>query len=97
MNICAAYNELINIGIMISNEDYTSVIIRSLPKSYSNYISHLSAAAHLLGKTMVPETIMTYLLEEYDRQLTLRPKGEKLEDRNQALAAYPAGKAKWQR
>ena len=73
-NICAAHDELINVGITITDKDYTSVMIRSLPKLYSDHISHLSAAAHLVGKKMDPDTMMIYIVEEYDR-LSLEVQG----------------------
>ena len=59
--------ELAAVGVSLSDDKYTSTIIRSLPAHYANYIAHLSASAHLLQKTLKPDDTMRYLTQEYDR------------------------------
>jgi len=59
--------ELAAVGVSLSDDEYTSTIIRSLPAHYANYIAHLSASAHLLKKTLKPDDTMRYLTQEYDR------------------------------
>ena len=58
--------ELAAVGVSLSDDEYTSTIIRSLPAHYANYIAHLSASAHLLEKTLKPDDTMRYLTQEYD-------------------------------
>ena len=59
--------ELAAVGVSLSDDEYTSTIIHSLPAHYANYIAHLSASAHLLQKTLKPDDTMRYLTQEYDR------------------------------
>ena len=59
--------ELAAVGVSLSDDEYTSTIIRSLPAHYANYIAHLSASAHLLKQTLKPDDTMRYLTQEYDR------------------------------
>ena len=61
------HEELAAVGVSLSDDEYTSTIIRSLLAHYANYIAHLSASAHLLKQTLKPDDTMRYLTQEYDR------------------------------
>ena len=60
-DLCAA-------GVSITDAERSSIITNSLPTGYSSYVSHLSAAAHLMGKSLDTDTLTSYLLQEHDRQ-----------------------------
>ena len=83
------WEELASVGVAIDNKEYTSVIIKSLPKEYASFVSSLAASAHLIGKALDPDTMKTYLLEEYDNQLIFS-KPEKSKEKDVALATYPS-------
>ena len=65
------WEELASVGISIDNKEYTSIIIKSLLKEYASFVSSLAVAAHLVGKSLDPDTMKSYLLEEYNNQLIL--------------------------
>jgi hypothetical protein len=86
------WEELASVGISIDDKEYTSIIIKSLPKEYAGFVSSLAAAAHLVGKALDPDTMKAYLLEEYDNQLIFS-KTEKTKEKDAALTTYPSTKS----
>ncbi|KAG6328553.1 hypothetical protein ID866_10536, partial [Astraeus odoratus] len=52
------HEELAAVGVSLSDDEYTSTIICSLPINYTNFIAHLSVSAHLLQKTLIPDDVM---------------------------------------
>ncbi|EGN94826.1 hypothetical protein SERLA73DRAFT_77559 [Serpula lacrymans var. lacrymans S7.3] len=60
------WEQLSSAGVHLSIKDKSSIVMRSLPPAYASFISSLSAAAHMNGKTVDPETLITYLLQEYN-------------------------------
>ncbi|KAI6137306.1 hypothetical protein F5141DRAFT_1209639 [Pisolithus sp. B1] len=59
--------ELAAVGVSLSDDEYTSTIICSLPTHYATFIAHLSASAHLLKQTLKPDDVMCYLTQEFDQ------------------------------
>jgi hypothetical protein len=97
----AMHADLSAVGVKIDDAEYASVIMKSLPKTYASYLSTLSASAHLLNKTLDPDAMITYLLDESDRQKIFNgaPKGEQVKEKDVALSASasPGGKRKGKR
>jgi hypothetical protein len=86
------WEDISSSGVVISDEEHASIITNSLPTSYSAYVSHLSAAAHLLNKKLDTEMLTAYLLQEHDRQRL--PRGDKSKDKSKdvALSAFQDNK-----
>ncbi len=58
--------ELAIVGVQISDDDYRSTIVQSLPRSLAAFAASLLAAARLhdsLHKTIEPETLIAVLYE----------------------------------
>jgi len=87
--------ELVQVGVVISDSDYLSTIISSLPVSLSSFASAQLAAARMFAmtKTIKPDVLMSLLMEEAERQKAQQvrraPKIGKNEDEtpNEALGA----------
>ena len=87
--------ELVQVGVVISDSDYLSTIISSLPVSLSSFASAQLAAARMFAamKTIEPDVLMSLLMEEAERQRVQQvrraPKNGKNEDEtpNEALGA----------
>jgi len=61
--------ELAQVGVRISDEDYLSTIISSLPNALSNFASmQMSWTLQQTSQPMDANTLMTMLLQEADRQ-----------------------------
>jgi len=87
--------ELVQVGVVISDSDYLSTIISSLPVSLSSFASAQLAAARMFAvtKTIEPDVLVSLLMEEAKRQKAQQvrraPKNGKNEDEtpNEALGA----------
>jgi hypothetical protein len=91
-DIRTANAQLASVGVKIEDSEYSSTIMKSLPRSYANHLSSLSAAARMMGKTLDPNSIMMYVLEEYERQRILeQPKPEKAKETAFATQPGPSG------
>ncbi|KAF5378320.1 hypothetical protein D9615_008779 [Tricholomella constricta] len=96
------YEKLATVGVEISDTDYRSTILSSLPISLSNFASGQLAGArqYTASKTIAPDALISMICEESDRQRAQRtrraPVKSKDGDRNEAMAFTP-GKAnpKW--
>jgi len=62
--------ELAQVGVDIENKDYLSTIVGSLPFALSNFASSQLTAARMFSttKTIDPDTLISLLVEESDRQ-----------------------------
>ena len=70
--------ELAQVGVKISNEEYLSTIISSLPDSLANFaLMQMAWTLQLTSKSMDAGTLMTMLLQEVERQ-NLRSQRHKL-------------------
>jgi hypothetical protein len=94
--------ELAQVGVTISNEDYLSTIISSLPDTLSNFASmQMSWTLQQTSKPIDPSALMTMLLQEAERQILRAQKRKqgvskgKEEEKGEALAVgtdKPKGK-----
>src|SRR6266508_3196828 len=62
--------ELAQVGVDIENKDYLSTIVGSLPFALSNFASSQLTVARMFSttKTIDPDTLISLLVEESDRQ-----------------------------
>ncbi|KAJ8501985.1 hypothetical protein ONZ45_g11958 [Pleurotus djamor] len=59
--------ELAMMGVIISDDDYRSTILQSLPTGISNFTSNQLAMAKLLGHQVDPDALISLISEESDR------------------------------
>ena len=61
------YQQLKGMGEKISESDFTTLILTSLPKSYWPLINTISLQNHAnTSKPLKPSTVMESILEEFD-------------------------------
>jgi hypothetical protein len=60
-------------GTIVDDEDYTAIVIRSLPDSYRPMISALEAAAGYLSKVVTAQELITTVNVEYEHRLLHNP------------------------
>ena len=77
-------------GESLTENDYYTIIMGSLPTSYDSYISALNATSSVLGTHLSPEDLMLSLTEEYECR-TLKSKGKGKDDK-MAFYSNDAGK-----
>ena len=62
---------LAGMGVKVADEDYTAIIMGSLPESYRPTLSAISANARMNAKSITPNDLIQVITEEYEhRQLT---------------------------
>lgn len=71
-NLRVKREELASVGVEITEQDYRSTIISSLPYSLANFASAQLAAARMFAtsKTIDPDALISLISEEYERQRT---------------------------
>ena len=77
--------DLIGMGADPGDENFTAIILGSLPPSYDPYLSAITATSTILGKTLSPDDLIRGLNEEADRR-SLKNKSKK-DDRDIAFSA----------
>ena len=86
----AMREDLASIGGSISDEDFTSIILSSIPQSYDSYIAAIMATSSLLDKTLSPTNLIDAICDEADRRTIKNPKFKKKDEQD---AAYVAGQS----
>ena len=71
-NICTHFENLRNLreqlagmGKLISNEDYTDILLTSLPASYNSSCSSISNSTHLGSKSLTADVFESLILDEF--------------------------------
>ena len=77
--------DLASMGETLTNADFYSIIMGSLPSSYDQYLSALNATSSVLGKQLSADDLMLTITEEYECR-NLKSKG-KAKDENAAFHA----------
>jgi hypothetical protein len=77
--------DLASMGESLTENDFYSIIMGSLPPSYDPYLSALNATSSVLGTHLSAEDLMLSITEEYERR-ALKSKNGKKDDN----AAYSA-------
>src|SRR5277367_1911181 len=80
--------ELASLGTSLSKPDFTATIFGSLPKSYDQFLSAVTATASVLKQDLDPEYLMQMIIDEFDHR-SIRPGASK--DKAQDVAFF-AGK-----
>ena len=69
-NIRTMREELSSLGAVISEEDFSAIILGSLPKTYDQFLSAVTATASVLKQELQPEDLIQAIIDEYDRRST---------------------------
>src|SRR5271168_88594 len=85
----AMREDLASMGGSILDEDFTSIILGSIPPSYDTYIAAITATSSLLDKTLSPTNLIDAIRDEADRRTIKNPKPKKEEHD----AAFVAGQS----
>lgn len=80
---------LASMGETLTDEDFYSIIMGSLPPSYDSYLSALNATSSVLGKQLTADDLMLTITEEFERR-NLKSKGKGKEEN----AAFHTGDSK---
>ena len=62
--------ELASLGMSLSEQDFSAIILGLLPKSYDQFISAVTTTASVLKQELNPKDLMQTIINEYDRQST---------------------------
>ena len=62
--------ELASLGTILGEQDFSATILGSLPKSYDQFLSAVTATASVLKKDLNPEDLMQTIIDKYDRRST---------------------------
>ena len=62
--------ELASLGTILSEQDFSAIILGSLPKSYDQFLSAVRATASVLKQDLDPEDLMQTIIDEYDQRST---------------------------
>src|SRR5271168_228940 len=89
-NIRNMREELASLGTTLSEPDFSAIILGSLPKSYDQFISAVTATASVLKQELKPEDLMQTIIDEFDRRST-RPGAHKEKGTDFAFFAGGAG------
>ena len=82
--------ELVSLGTVLNDLDFSAIILGSLPKSYDQFLSAVTATASVMKQDLDPEDLMQTVVDEFDRRST-RSGGSK--DKGQPDAAFYAGES----
>ena len=86
--------DLASMGGSITDEDFTSVILGSIPQSYDTYIAAITATSTLLDKTLLPTNLISAIRDKADRHTIKNPKSKKDESDAAFMAGQSTGKEK---
>ena len=78
-NICTMWEELASLGTTLSEPDFSAITLGSLPTSYDQFLSAVTATASVLKQELNPKDLMQTIINEFDcclmRQGTHKEKG----------------------
>src|SRR6202522_2828228 len=86
--------DLASMGGSISDEDFTSIILGSIPQSYDTYIAAITATSSLLDQTLSPTNLIDAIRDEADRRTIKNPKSRKDEHDTAFVAGQSSDKGK---
>ena len=73
------HEDLASMGGSILDEDFTSIILGSIPPSYNMYIAVITATSSLMDKTLSPTNLIDAIRDEADWHTIKNPKSKKKE------------------
>ena len=59
--------ELASLGTTINQQDFSAIILGSLPKNYDQFLSAVTATASVLKQDLDPEDLMQTIIDEFNR------------------------------
>jgi hypothetical protein len=62
------HKQLASMGKTISDTKYTSILMGSLPKSYSQTLSAIAATSKITGTAVMPSVVISLTTDEYDKR-----------------------------
>ena len=68
--IQAMGEELTSLGTILSEQDFSAIILGSLPKSYDQFLSAVTATVSVLKQDLDPKDLMQTIIDEYNHQST---------------------------
>ena len=74
------HKQLAAMGQIISDEQYTNILMGSLPSSYNTNISIIMTNANMSSTTITPATIICIITDEYNKHVLKNPKPKILSD-----------------
>jgi len=60
------WQELASLGQLISDSDYTTILLGSLPSTYNSTISSLCISAKMNYQTITPQIVKSSIIDDYD-------------------------------
>src|SRR5271156_4093562 len=90
----AMREDLVSMGGSINDEDFTSIVLGSIPQSYDPYIAAITATSSLLDKTLSSTNLIDAIRDEADRRTIKNPKAKKDEQDAAFVAGQSTGKGK---
>jgi len=66
-NLCNLQEQLARMGKLISDKDYTDILLASLPPSYDSSCSSISNSAHLGSQVLTADVFEGLILDEFTR------------------------------
>jgi gag-polypeptide of LTR copia-type len=72
--------KLASIGKMITEEDYASVLIASLPLSYDIMISLMAMSCDISKATVIPDLVIRNMTDEYQKRVIKKNANEGMQD-----------------
>ena len=80
------HEDLASMGGSINNEDFTFIVLGSIPQSYDMYIATITATSTLLNQTLSPTNLIDAICDEADHHTIKNPKSKK-DDQDVAFTA----------
>ena len=86
--------DLAALGDDLGDEDFSAMVIGSLPRSYDSYLSAVTAALSVLGTKLGPDALMLSVIDEFDRR-TVKTRQSKDKGKDVAFHAESGSKKVW--
>ena len=64
--MCTLHEKLAALGHTLSNTDYTTILLGSLPKSHNMFLSAITTTMSFLEKELEPNALMNSVINKYD-------------------------------
>src|SRR5271168_3398649 len=90
----AMREDLASMGGSINDEDFTSIVLGSIPQSYDPYIAAITATSSLLDKTLSSTNLIDAIRDKADRRTIENQKAKKDEQDAAFVAGQSTGKGK---
>src|ERR1700678_1589043 len=84
--LLAMHEDLASMGGSINNEDFTFIVLGSIPQSYDTYIAAITATSTLLDQNLSPTNLIDAICDKADCHTIKNPKSKK-DDQDVAFTA----------